>query len=509
MDNQRYWENRAVWNTFDQMEDAEKTADEIAKIYRKASLWLTGEARDIFERYMMKHRLSEIDALNLLNTIQDKTSIQELLQKLRSGNQSQDKKELLAELEAPAYRARIERLQNLQSQVDQVMQNIYQVEKDISTKFYTRLAEESYYKAIFEIQKRTGLAFSFSHVDSKQIDRVLSLNWSGQNYSKRIWKNTDRLAQTVKEELMVNLITGRTEREAAEQIALRFGQGSGQARRLVRTESSFVSGQLNLKAYEEAGIEWYRFLATLDLKTSKICRELDGEIFKVSEAKVGVNHHPMHPWCRSTTISVVDDETLSHLQRRARDPVTGKTYMVPANMTYKEWYQKYVVGGKDEKELAKENRSDKIKLSEDEQRALNQYISSESYKLNDKLRRGLDLSEEDQEMMQNLDAALDKMPEYQGVVYRSVSEFGIDDVDGFMKTYEVGQRVVFPSYLSSSKEVYDKSFPIQYEIQSKHGKDILVHNSSEQEILFKRNSSFRVLSSQKYEGFYFIRLEEE
>lgn len=52
----------------------------------------------------------------------------------------------------------------------------------------------------------------------------------------------------------------------------------------------------------------------------------------------------MHPWCRSTTISVIDDETLSKMTRAAYNPETGRTERVPANMTYKEWYEKYVKG---------------------------------------------------------------------------------------------------------------------------------------------------------------------
>lgn len=331
---------------YDQMEGAEKTADEIARVYKKAAAWLSYEQQAVFEKYMTKHKLSETEALNLLNTLQDKTSIQELLQKLKTGGGSHGKKELLAELEAPAYRARMERLQNIQDQLDKVMREVYQAEKDISTEFYTRLAEEVYYKSVFEMQKRTGLSFNFSHIDSKQIDQVLSMNWSGENYSKRIWKNTDRLAQTLKEELLVNLITGRTEREASEQIALRFGQGAMKARRLVRTESSFVSGELTAAAYEECEIEHYRYLATLDLKTSEMCRELDGQVFPVSERKREKNYPPMHPWCRSTTISIVDKETLSRLTRKAYNPKTGRIERVPATMTYKEWYQKYVAGDK-------------------------------------------------------------------------------------------------------------------------------------------------------------------
>ncbi len=42
-------------------------------------------------------------------------------------------------------------------------------------------------------------------------------------------------------------------------------------------------------------------------------------------------------------------------------------------MKYKEWYEKYI------------NKN--IKLSDNEQLAINKYVSSDSYKINEKLRR--------------------------------------------------------------------------------------------------------------------------
>lgn len=131
-----------------------------------------------------------------------------------------------------------------------------------------------------------------------------------------------------------------------------------------------------------------------------------------------------------------------------------------------------------------------IKLSENEQRAMNKYISSDSYSINDKLRRGEKLSESDREFVKDLDDALDKMPEYKGAAYRSVSDFGIENVDSFIKSHTIDGIQAFPSYVSASKSIYDESFPIQYVIQSNHGKDISSLNIGEQEILFKRNSKF-------------------
>lgn len=344
MKNDSYWENRAAWDMYHRMENAEETADLLAKVYRNASMLLTYKAEDIFEKYMTKHGLSETQAWNLLNTMQDQTSLEELMNALRNKDSDKTKQELLRELEAPAYRVRIERLQDLLRQVDTVMQEVYQQEQLFDTSFFQNLCEDTYYRSIYNVQKQTGLGFSFSNISQKQIKQVLSMNWSGSHYSQRIWKNTQELSETLKQELLVSLLTGRTDRETSEVIMNRCGAGAMQARRLVRTESCFLSGELTARSYEECGIEKYRYLATLDLRTSKICRELDGKIFSMKDRKAGKNYPPMHPWCRSTTISVIDEDELKNMKRRAYNPETGRTELVPASMTYEEWYKKYVKG---------------------------------------------------------------------------------------------------------------------------------------------------------------------
>lgn len=337
-----YWQRRKAQQMFEYMAGAEETADQIAKLYLKASRYLEYEMKDIFERFRTKHSLSEAEAQRLLNQIYEPDKLAELKKLLAA--KGEDKRAILTELESPAYRARIERLQQLNVQLDLVMQQVYEQEKIQHTAWYLDLASEAYYHSVFEIQKQTGLAFSFSLIDPKKIDRVINSKWLGENYSDRIWKNTQDLADTLKEELLVSLVTGRTERETAEIIANKFAVGASKARRLVRTESCYLAVQMDMESYKECGIEMYRFLATLDLKTSEMCRELDGKRFPVSEQEVGKNCPPMHPWCRSTTTGDISDEDLAELKRRAIDPETGRSIKVPANMDYRQWYQKYVAG---------------------------------------------------------------------------------------------------------------------------------------------------------------------
>lgn len=342
MSNLSYWERRKATEMFRYMEEAEAVSDEIAQLYLKSSRYISHELDVIFDKYKSKHHLSDAEARKLLSKISESSSIIDLKNVLRAETDDPLKATILAELEGPAYQARLERLQQLQNQLDYTMQHVYQQEKIKNTSHYVDLANEAYYRSIFDIQRRTGLGFGFNLLEPKVIDRVINSKWSGVNYSSRIWSNTRALAQDIKQELLINLVTGRTDREVAEIISNKFAAGASQARRLVRTESCNLANQMEMLSYEECGISYYRYVATLDLKTSSVCRKLDGKTFPVSEQQPGINCPPMHPWCRSTTICDISEKELAQMQRRARDPVSGKTITIPANTTYEQWYGQYV-----------------------------------------------------------------------------------------------------------------------------------------------------------------------
>lgn len=145
------------------------------------------------------------------------------------------------------------------------------------------------------------------------------------------------MGDQLKNEMLVAFMTGRSADKTARAVAERFGVAASDARRLVRTESCYVANQAEMDSYKECGVEKYEFVAALDARTSEICRNLDGKVFPVEKQCPGTNAPPMHPYCRSTTIAVFDDEVTEGLQRRARDPVTGKNELISADMTYREW----------------------------------------------------------------------------------------------------------------------------------------------------------------------------
>ena len=94
------------------------------------------------------------------------------------------------------------------------------------------------------------------------------------------------------------------------------------------------------------GVKKYKIVAVLDIKTSNICRELDGKVFDMKDFNIGITAPPFHPHCRSVAVPYINDETQRKMEKRAgraaRDPVTGKTVTADGNLTYKQWHEKYV-----------------------------------------------------------------------------------------------------------------------------------------------------------------------
>lgn len=326
------------------MDKAEKQADQFDKVYQEAKTYLDKEINKIFDKFQRDYGLSQIDARQVLKNMKDKKDLRELRKVLEVRPNDPNIQRLLADLDSPAYSFRMKRLEHLSDDLDRMRESIYHSEKTGSDAFYSDLMKDSYYKATFDLQQQTGLAYGFSGLPESEIKHLQSFSWvgDGSTYSTNIWKNTGKLTSSIKDELLMSLMTGRDTRDTAQAIAERFNVGQNDARRLVRTESAFFHNQMELLSYEEADIEKYIFVAVLDKRTSHICQEHDNKVYDRDKAVPGVNCPPMHPWCRSTTVAYDEDADYSKLKRRARNPVTGKTELVPADMTYKEWYSKYV-----------------------------------------------------------------------------------------------------------------------------------------------------------------------
>lgn len=358
MKSDAYWKRRAEQRMYEYIQEADRVADEVGKAYLQAAGYLEAQTKKIFDTYRKGGGLSEAEARRLLNDVGNATDYDALKKAYNRVKDPDMKQVLLNQLNAPAYRARIERLQQLREDLDRKCRELYKIETKAADEHLINTAQTAYYRTMYDIQRGTGYGFGFAQISEQGVNEILRNNWSGASYSSRIWSNTQTVAELIKNELFLGVLAGKSQHEMSAAIMEKMGVGAMQARRLVRTESCYVANQAEMESYKECEIEKYRFVATLDMRTSEICASLDGKEFPVDKQQPNVNCPPMHPNCRSTTIAVFDAEIMEGMQRRAVDPETGKDIFVPADMTYEEWKKKFVDKKKDG--LAAKNSDDAL-----------------------------------------------------------------------------------------------------------------------------------------------------
>ena len=178
----------------------------------------------------------------------------------------------------------------------------------VDTEHLGDIIQNAYMQTVFDVTKGADYCAAFDLIPESRVKAILSTNWSGQMFSERVWDNTNALANGLKHDMLVGIMAGKSEQHMADDIMNRCGVGAFEARRLVRTETTCVANTAELYGYKELDIDEYEFSACLDSRTSDLCRELDGKVFKRNSAQAGVNLPPMHPFCRSTTLPVLPSE---------------------------------------------------------------------------------------------------------------------------------------------------------------------------------------------------------
>lgn len=337
-----YWEQRANERMAEYHKNSDRVIALVNNSYDRALQEINADIDKMLFTFMKRHNLSRGEAISLMNKKISIKEIEELKSKIARVKDKDIKKVLIAELEAKAYGSRITVKEALkQSIFINIKTIVADTELALSTSLYEDLIKSGYCKTIFDIQKGLNMGFSISDMSNKRVQEILKQNWSDKHYSKRIWSNTDVLADKLQETLMKGVMTGKSMPKMVDEISSLTESGKYAAERLIRTETTYIANQATLEGYKECGIDKYVFKATLDGRTSEICKEHDGKIYEVKKAIAGDNLPPLHPHCRSTTIAYMGKEWLKNLKRRAKDPQTGRSYVIN-NMNYKEWEKRYV-----------------------------------------------------------------------------------------------------------------------------------------------------------------------
>ncbi len=293
-----YWEERARQNKLNVINIGENGINELKRVLKTNLDDIQKEIKTFYDKYGD----NPAEQLSYKEFEQYKKDL-----KAKAKKYPKDKTlQRMAKQDIPKYR--IDRLRQLEAdlQIRLAKVTAYQETSINGTlKDVAKVSHEATKKMMKE-----AIGLSIGSINSKQIAALISTDWSGKNWSSRLWADREKLGKKLKQTLEKGITQGIGYRKMARELKAETGTSFNNAFRLIRTESAFIQGDINKTSYqqaaEELGLDEYVYDAFLDSKTSEICRELDGKRFKVSEMQIGVNAPPMHPNCRSTTQLILD-----------------------------------------------------------------------------------------------------------------------------------------------------------------------------------------------------------
>ena len=386
-----YWKKRALRDKKFATNRAENyIKNKLGKAYTEVSKELEEEIRELYEKLDKSKSLLAQSNEKLLTSSQA-ADIRELLKKLTEEKAKLSNVNLPKEVsdaiekniklieESLRMKSKSGYITHLELMQERINALALSVANENQVNMYEHLSTEytdSYFRGVFRVQQGMGFGKDFVSPNPKLIQNVIMRSYAGSSFSKRIWKDVNKLGSTLKDTLTKGFIRGDSIDTMTKRLLERVDVSKSHAKMLIRTESARVCEEATKDAYKECGIEQYIYLATLDRKTSLICQELDMKSFPLKDAKIGENYPPMHPNCRSTTMA--DTKPLKRLARGA----DGKNYEVDGNLSYKDWYDGL---SKDEQgRMSLENKKDaNRKRDKEEYNELKKYVQKRKMSFNE------------------------------------------------------------------------------------------------------------------------------
>ena len=484
-----YWKDRQE-ELYKQLEkDEERLKKRLSSFYSRESRKLENQIASYYTKYGENNVIEYRKMMEKL----DDDDIRLLMERMDEFAEKYPQYAHLMPVRESIYK--LNRLEGLQTSIKMQQLEIGAINNEELEKHLTKNVN----RAVNTAAESLGFGKNFYSIESDVVKKFVGVKWSNdKNFSDRIWGNTEKLANYLNTDVAQGFARGDSYQRIMKQMKERFESVSrNDMYRLIYTEGTYVMAEATIKPFEE-DFEEYKISTAGDSKVCPVCRKVSEKVFKISERKAGVNFPPFHAWCRCSFVPYVED--------------------------WDKWIDDYVDRHGEKKEvamsLALNIKQDKLtlkvdydeifNLSSEEKRALNRYISSDSYKINDKLRRGVILNDDDKIFVEYLNKALDKIPVYEGTVVRDLFFMFEEDFREFVEEHINNTSILYKAFTSSTtNKIYSEDAHVRLIIRSKNGRDISMYNEKEGEVLFKNNTLFNVSKIENRNDIIVIHMEEQ
>lgn len=527
--NSNYWQSRALDTEIRAVENEEDYLKRIKGIYDAAQRDIEKKMANVYARYASNNKITLKEAYKQLPKKMETEYKADVNEYIRLAQEHQGDPKWKQYLLNQSLMHKHSVLNQLQTEYRKV---IYDIDmEETAGKFLEKIyTNTSYYNQYLNNDE------VFAKVDKDRIQSLINENWSGGgSFSENIWGNKEKLIKALDETVIRGMATGRSFDDMAKELAKKMDTGYNNAARLIMTESARMDNMSLLDTYKRMGVQKLEFVATLDMKTSEICRAMDGTIIDIENAKIGLNVPPLHPYCRSVIAPVMDEEIDKGGDKRIyRDVNTGKSVM-GKNRNYID-YLKEELGDEKQAQAIASTRNDLASLV-----AAISYVDMtptgetsitytnpdavktlpSEYKetlltmkgptinnLNNKLSNQIELNDTDKELIEKIDEALDKIEYFNGEVTTDIRPGNNNPLDGL----SIGDEWVPRKYLfSTKKNKYYDNAEYRFVIISKTGRDVgkkVLNYKVNKEVIFKRNTTFRITDIKVKNKIVYYYMEE-
>lgn len=316
----------------DELKEADEIVDDLLSIYDETAERLKADIQRSLIRFAENNEISIEEAKGLLSSQEFskwKKSIKEYIQQIE---QEGEGSKMLLELNTLSAKTSISRKEKLLAQIDKEMMTLAQKTNKSIRKHLGVVLVNNYYRGFYFVQKTVGFAFNVTKFNSKLVKQILEYPWSTKQFSKTIWDDMDKLTETLRKELASGFTDGSSIQKMVKRVDDVLHKGKFVTERIVRSEAKYFAQQGQLMSYKKLNIEEYMYRGAGCPK----CKPLNGQVFKIEDAEVGVNCPPMHPNCKCRVIAV-HSMSIFDTERN----------VVPLeeNIKFQEWKERFIKNG--------------------------------------------------------------------------------------------------------------------------------------------------------------------
>lgn len=198
----------------------------------------------------------------------------------------------------PALLYQMDGYWQMQGQLRQQLRKLGEKEIALLTKEFEITFFEIYYALGIEGAK------AFTTIDAFAVHQLINSVWvaDGKSFSQRVWDNTERLLETLNEQLVITVAAGKKTTDLTNMLQERFGVSYSRASTLVRTELCHIQTEAAKSRYESYGVKYFEVLVDPDERTCELCKALIGKKFPIN----GASPLPVHPNERCSIIPIIE-----------------------------------------------------------------------------------------------------------------------------------------------------------------------------------------------------------